>query len=438
MVRADAYCERLLAAHGRDHTVQRRVGGDYEGTRQLNDPRGGLDPHRLRPEQVERASIWGDLDPEPVRILAEADSHAENRSRPPPRRRLAGAVRRLLFGLASLWLFLIALGLMKDGARGLAPILGGTIDSVWNAVGFGWLGALLVLSGSPVAASSLTLLDAGVVTADESYAMVVGSRLGAAFVVLVIGALYALRGRTSGRRSPISIGILALAMTAIVYVPGGLLGLWVLRLGVLDSVNLTPPSFFFDFTEAISAPAIALVEAVVAPRDALGAGLLFGVGLALLLVSFRLVDELLPSLSSEADDGRARWYVGPWKMFGIGLVVALATLSVSVALSLLVPAVARGYVRREQIPPYIAGANITTLADTLVVGILTGNDVAPRVVLAVAIGVTCSTVLMLAVAYRPVRRRVFSLQAAVLANRRTLVAFVAALFLCPLMLLFVR
>ena len=403
----------------------------------MDDPRGAhLDNAGLRPDQAERSLIWGDMYPEAVRVLADKDSQAERQSRADPAQRWAGVARRVAFGLAALWFFLVALGLMKDGARGLAPILGGSIDSVLNAVGFGWLGALLVLSGSPIAASSLALLDAGVLSADESYAMIVGSRLGASFVVLVIGAIYALRGRTSARRSPISIGILALALTAIVYVPGGLFGLWVLEAGVLDSLNLTPPSFFFDFTEAVSAPAIALVEQLLPPRDTLGSGLLFAVGLGLLLVSFRLVDELLPSLSSEADDGRARWYVGPWKMFGIGLLVALATLSVSVALSLLVPAVARGYLRREQIPPYIMGANITTLADTLLVGILTGNDVAPRVVVAVAIGVTCWTLLLLAFAYRPLRRSVFALQSAVLANRRTLVAFVAILFVCPLLLLF--
>ena len=405
----------------------------------MDDPREAP-PDRpvLRSDQLERLSIWGDLDPDGVRLLADTESHAERRSRPPLRTRAADVARRLFFGFAALWLFLVALGLMKDGARGLAPVLGGSIESAWNAVGLGWLGALLVLSGSPVAASSLTLLDAGVLSPEQSYAMVVGSRLGASFVVLVIGVLYVLRGRTSGRRSPISIGILALAMTAIAYIPGAFIGLATLRLGLFDSLTLTPPAIFFDAVGSISDPAIAVVEQVLRPHDALGAGLLFLVGLGLLLVSFRLVDELLPSLSSEADDGRARWYVGPWKMFGIGLVVALATLSVSVALSLLVPAVARGYVRREQILPYIAGANITTLADTLVVGILTGNDVAPRVVLAVAVGVTCSTLVILALVYRPLRRLIFSLQATVLANRRTLVAFVAILFTVPLLLLFVR
>jgi solute carrier family 34 (sodium-dependent phosphate cotransporter) len=300
------------------------------------------------------------------------------------------------------------------------------------------LKTLLVLSGSPIAASSLALLDGGFLRVDEAYAMVVGSRLGASFVVLVVGVIYALRGARSGRRAPLSIGILALAMTAIAYIPGGLLGLGLLQSGVLDGLDLTPPAVFFDATEAISAPVIGLVESVLDPAVPLAAGMLFVVGLLLLLGSFRLVDELLPSIGGDAEDERSRWYVGPWTMFGIGLLVALATLSVAVALTLLVPVVAKGYVRREQVLPYIAGANITTLVDTLVVAILLQNGDAPRVVLAVAIGVTAWTVLLLAVAYRPLRRVVFLFQEAVLRTRMRLVVFTGALFLCPILLLAIR
>ena len=52
-------------------------------------------------------------------------------------------------------------------------------------------------------------------------------------------------------------------------------------------------------------------------------------------------------------------------MFGLGCLVALITMSVSVALTVLVPLVAKGYVKREDILPYIMGANITTLGDTM-------------------------------------------------------------------------
>jgi hypothetical protein len=77
---------------------------------------------------------------------------------------------------------------MKAGAAELIPSLEGSIftDNAWSTLGLGWLGACLVLSGSPVAASSLALLDGGAIDRTQSFTMLTGSRLGAAFVVLVV------------------------------------------------------------------------------------------------------------------------------------------------------------------------------------------------------------------------------------------------------------
>jgi sodium-dependent phosphate cotransporter len=391
-------------------------------------------PPRVELEALEQVALWGDMDPGPYAALEGAAAAG----RAPPRARhlrLATFLRRAGYAVAALWVFLISLQLLKDGARGLAPVMGGAVESLPNAVGLGWLGALLVLSGSPVAASSMALLESGFLSVDEAYGAVVGSRLGAAFVVLVIGTLYALRGRSAGRRAPISIGVLALLMTLVAYVPGAAIGLALLQSGLVSGVVLVPPPLFFDITDALTAAPVGAVESVISPNDLGGAALLFVVGLVTLLVSFRLVDGALPSFGQGGADERARWYVGPWSMFAIGLLVALATLSVSVALSLLVPAVAKGYLRREQILPYIGGANITTLADTLVVAILTGNQDAPRIVLAVAVGVTLSTVAVLAIVYRPMRRLVFGLSGWVLVSRSRLAGFVAVLFACPIALM---
>jgi sodium-dependent phosphate cotransporter len=203
----------------------------------------------------------------------------------------------------------------------------------------------------------------------------------------------------------------------------------------VSGVVLVPPPVFFDITDALTAAPVTAIERVISPDDLAGAALLFVVGLLTLLLSFRLVDGALPSFGQGGADERARWYIGPWSMFGVGLLVALATLSVSVALSLLVPAVAKGYLRREQILPYIGGANITTLTDTLVVAVLTGNQDAPRIVLAVAIGVTLSTLAVLALAYRPVRRLVFGVSGWVLVSRARLAGFVVVLFGCPVALM---
>ena len=70
----------------------------------------------------------------------------------------------------------------------MAPLVRDTfkIDTPANALGFGWLFAYLVMSGSPVAASALTFLDAEVITKYQAFAMITGSWLGASFIVLFI------------------------------------------------------------------------------------------------------------------------------------------------------------------------------------------------------------------------------------------------------------
>jgi hypothetical protein len=122
-------------------------------------------------------------------------------------------------------------------------------------------------------------------------------------------------------------------------------------------------------------------------------------------------------------------------MFGLGCLVAFLTLSVSVALTLLVPLVANGYLKREDTIPYIAGANITTLADTLVAAVILGNPDAVRVVLAEVIGVSTFTVVLLAVAYPLVRRGSIVWARFVLTSRTHLAGFVVILLVIPIALI---
>jgi hypothetical protein len=99
--------------------------------------------------------------------------------------------------------------------------------------------------------------------------------------------------------------------------------------------------------------------------------------------------------------------------------------------------VANGYLKREDTIPYIAGANITTLADTLVAAVILGNADAVRVVLAEVIGVGVVTVLLLAVAYPMVRSASIAWARLVLHRPRNLGAFVVALLLAPVALILV-
>jgi Na+/phosphate symporter len=122
-------------------------------------------------------------------------------------------------------------------------------------------------------------------------------------------------------------------------------------------------------------------------------------------------------------------------MFLAGCAVTMLTLSVSVSLTLLVPLVAKGHVRRANTLPYIAGANITTLIDTLAAAILLGDQDAVRVVVAVTLVVTVWTLFLLVTVYQQLRRILLGIARRVLASNRRLAGFAAVLLLVPLALI---
>jgi solute carrier family 34 (sodium-dependent phosphate cotransporter) len=339
--------------------------------------------------------------------------------------------RIILVAVFALWIFLVGLSTMKTGAGALAPALDGSTftDSLPSTLGLGWLSAMLVMSGSPIAASSLALLDAGSLTRDETFVALTGSRLGASFVVLLVAFIYALRSRgaDANRGATLSVGIIALLLTAVAYLPGALVGLTLLRSGSLGGVDSLPLAGVEDVVAAVTDPAVNGFESFL-PDAAL-----FFLGLALLLAGLKLFDAVLPTPAAGrfATDG---WRDNRWIMFAIGSGVAFVTMSVSVALTVLVPAVAKGFLRRRQAIPYIAGANVTTLADTLLTAVLLGNADAVRVVLAELLGVGAITILLLAFLYGPLQRSLIGVTDGILRSRVRLGAFVLAVFAIPVTL----
>lgn len=333
--------------------------------------------------------------------------------------------------LVALFLFILAIQLMKRGAQAFAPQIEGTfpVDNMVSTMGLGWLGAYLVLSGSPIAAVSLTLFDAGATNRAQTFTMLTGSRLGAAFIVLLVGFIYAMRSRN--RRDSIGMGVLALMMTAVTYVPGMFLAYGLLKTGALDGVNWAASGEVSGAIDAIWGPIVGGLDRI------LPAAVLFPLGLAVILGSFKLLDRVLPAVDGERRaDSKTHWLKTPRPMFFLGSLAALLTLSVSVALTALVPLASKGYISRKEAIPYIAGANITTLADTLVAAMILGNPVAVQVVLAEAIGVAAVTLFLLAFVYGPLQKSVMAVDEWVVGTTPRLVAFVVFLFVLPVGLLF--
>jgi sodium-dependent phosphate cotransporter len=339
-------------------------------------------------------------------------------------------VRKLLLFVPAMYLFILAVQIMKAGATAIGPEIQGQFPFAngISTLGFGWLGAYFVLSGSPVAATAISLFGAGTLTKLQTFTMLSGSRLGASFIVLLTGFLYAFRNRKDpNRREPIGMGIQALTMTALVYLPGMMIGYGIIRSGLLDGLNLHASAELEAALSVVWGPVVDAVHAAV--PDAL----LFLAGLVVILASFKLLDHVLPQVTGDTTAAkRAAWLRHPWTMFALGCIVATLTLSVSVALTVLIPLAVKGYVRRDEALPYIMGANITTLADTLVVAMLQRDPIAAQIVLAEAIGVTLVSLAILAFWYQPVKHAVIRLDDYLVASNRRIALFVGILFVLPI------
>ncbi|HNB50703.1 MAG TPA: hypothetical protein PK530_02100 [Anaerolineales bacterium] len=331
----------------------------------------------------------------------------------------------------SLFVFTLALTLLKEGAKELGPFVRNFLDvnNIANALGFGWLFAYAVMSGSPVAAITLTLLDANALHHAEAFAMINGSRLGASFIVLFVGFVYSLRGKE--RKASMSTGLLSLLVTQTTYIPALFFGLWLLRTGLLDKFQITNASEVATVFDLIFDPIVGFLLSFL-PRL-----VVFALGFLTLLGSFSLLDRSLPevNLGETGFSGMARILYRPVFTFLLGAIVTTFTMSVSLSVSILVPLSVRGYIRRENIIPYVMGANITTFIDTLIAAVLLGNPTAFTVVLVEMLSVTLISLLIIIFAYLPYERTILRVVNRLLNDRLALTLYMFGIVGIPIVLM---
>jgi len=248
-------------------------------------------------------------------------------------------LKKILLFIPAMFLFILAIQLMKSGASAVGPSIEGRFPFAngFSTMGTGWLGAYFVLSGSPVAATAISLFGAGTIDKLQAFTMLSGSRLGASFIVLVTGFLYAMKHKDRPRGDSIGIGIQAMTMTAITYIPGMFIGYSILRAGLLDGFDMHASGKLDAILGRLWGPFVDLAE------THLPGWALFLTGIGVILISFNLIDRVLPQVSSDATASKRKaWLKHPWTMFALGCLVATLTLSVSVALTVIGPLAARG------------------------------------------------------------------------------------------------
>ncbi|MEX0784931.1 MAG: hypothetical protein WD557_20035 [Dehalococcoidia bacterium] len=334
--------------------------------------------------------------------------------------------------LLGVLLFVLALQLIKAGARGLVPILDGlNISGPMNAVGFGWLLAYAALSGSPVAAIGITLLSGGTLSEAEAFGVVGGSRLGASFIVLAVGFVLYLRRKRNA--DGLYIGVVALLTTFTIQGPAILLGLVSLHFNWLDGLQFTVPAIVTDWVDTVYGRPVDGADRLL---PTLGVFLL---GTVVLLGSFTVFDRALPQLEGEAEGIRRVFHALNSRplMFLMGCIITSLTLSVSISLTVLVPLSLKGYLKRDHIIPYVMGANITTFIDTLAGALILGGDAAFTVVLTEMLAVAAISVVVLVAAYGPYSRAILAAAHWATVKPRNLGMFLAAIVAVPAVMMLV-
>ncbi|HWC28933.1 MAG TPA: hypothetical protein VG845_02515 [Dehalococcoidia bacterium] len=326
----------------------------------------------------------------------------------------------------ALWLFVLALQLIKVGAGGLRPVLDSlSADGIAGHFGFGWLGAYVVLSGSPVAAVAMSLFAGGATTDLETFAMINGTRMGASLIVLVVGFV----SYVTGKRNPdgLYIGVVSLLTAITLWAPAMPIGLLVLDQGWLDGVHVESPGALTSFVGAISDP---IVDPL---ADALPRFLLFVAGVGTLVLGFAVFDRSLPSLEAPGPrfEAMSKAMQKRHTMFAFGSLVTLITMSVSLSVTILVPLALKGYVRRDRVIPYVMGANIATWVDTLLAALLLDSPRAFTVVLTEMVSGTIVSVAVLVFFYGPYTRLILGTAHLVSSARRNLIFFLVCLLLAP-------
>jgi Na+/phosphate symporter len=332
--------------------------------------------------------------------------------------------------LIALWLFVLALQLIKAGAGGLRPVLDSvSADGIAGHFGFGWFGAYVVMSGSPVAAVAMSLFAGGAISDLEAFAMINGTRMGASLIVLVVGFV----SYVTGKRNPdgLYIGVVALLTAITLWAPAMPLGLLVLDRGWLDGVHVGSPGALTSFVGTISNP---VVEPLADALPRLG---LFVAGVLSLVAAFAVFDRGLPSLERPGPriEALSRLLQQRYAMFAFGTLMTMVTLSVSLSVTILVPLALKGYVQRDRVIPYVMGANIATWVDTLLAALLLDAPRAFTVVLTEMLVGSIVSLTVLFLFYGPYTRVILRTAHLVSSSRRHLIAFLACLLLAPVVFL---
>lgn len=344
----------------------------------------------------------------------------------------SGGKARLLLGLGlTAAVFLFGVRLLGTATGAAAPALGIVFNRFVSghpsALGIGWLAAYGVMNGSVVAAVAVSLFASAVVTPVELFLLVAGSRLGSAAIVVILGAADFLHRQKQSLPEATSLGVLAFLVTLSVSLPAtaiGYVGLQTTPVPPPFRRSLVGSGRSMEFADASTNAITASLGPL--PTVLAAIGVLYG--------CLWFFDRLLGRLDTGAvRETLLSRFGNPWVALFTGFVVTGLSTSVAFSLGVVVPLYNRSFLRREEVLPYVLGANVGTLIDTMLVAVVLGS---PRGVWVVAWFLGATSLVTVGVMLRfpgyrdAIGYRLETLQT----DRRWFLVFLALLVLTPLLL----
>ncbi|MBI5754636.1 hypothetical protein HZA41_00270 [Candidatus Peregrinibacteria bacterium] len=325
-----------------------------------------------------------------------------------------GMVKKIVLIFGIIFLFILALQVIKSSVGGstgniFQEHVKEAVSTPRKAFSFGWLGTVLLLSGSPVSATGVSLFSAGFFDQTALFYLILGSRGGPDLVLFLVGLVTYIRRRTI--RRTLGLGLIEFFTTLSVIIFTALFGPLILRSGLNESLAriFAGAAEYTDFIGVYIEPLGKKIVSMFSSSTALLAGIFLLVAAIFLFDKFfsffafeKKTDEeertylenewrlfkknpvtALSSFMRElfrkksfSDQIRSRFQrilANPFFAFLLGAVITGITMSTAVSVGILVPFYAYNVIGIRTIVPYVLAANITTFSDTLFLSILTGN-----------------------------------------------------------------
>ncbi len=261
--------------------------------------------------------------------------------------------------------------------------------------------------------------------------MINGSRMGASFIVLLVGFIY----WVTGKRNPdgLYVGVVACSLRSRCGRPSSLSVSSSCAKAGSTACAFGSPGAVRSVVNVVYDPMIKRMSAHLPEL------VMFAIGIGALLLSFSLFDRVLPNLEQPGPrfERLSRILHMRYSMFGFGLLVTGMTLSVALSVTILVPLTLKGYVKRDNIIPYVMGANIATWIDTLFAALLLDTPRAFTIVFVEMVTGASISLIVLVFLYRPYRSFILRMAHFATRDKRGFAIFLGAIFVVPIFLLLI-